>query len=72
MPKDRMMSLRMPEILIEEYKKFCEENSFTMSKRLRKLMESDLERWRKYQYDKKKEPKDPDYLPHPNQIINTP
>ena len=49
-----MMSLRLPEILIEEYKKFCEENSFTMSKRLRKLMESDLERWRKYQYDKKK------------------
>ena len=50
-----MMSLRIPEVLIEEYKKFCEENSFTMSKRLRKLMETDLERWRKYQYDKKKE-----------------
>jgi hypothetical protein len=58
MPKDRMMSLRLPEILIDEYKKFCEENSFTMSKRLRKLMESDLERWRKYKYDQKKaEPK---------------
>ena len=54
MAKDRMMSLRIPEVLIEEYKKFCEENSFTMSKRLRKLMETDLERWRKYQYDKKK------------------
>jgi hypothetical protein len=54
MSKDRMMSLRIPEVLIEEYKKFCEENSFTMSKRLRKLMETDLERWRKYQYDKKK------------------
>jgi hypothetical protein len=55
MPKDKMMSLRLPEILINEYKKFCEENSFTMSKRLRKLMENDLDRWRKYQYDKKKE-----------------
>jgi hypothetical protein len=55
MPKDRMMSLRLPEKLITEYKKFCDENSFTMSKRLRKLMENDLDRWRKYQYDKKKE-----------------
>jgi hypothetical protein len=55
MSKDKMMSLRLPEILINEYKKFCEENSFTMSKRLRKLMENDLDRWRKYQYDKKKE-----------------
>ena len=26
MSKDRMMSLRMPEILINEYKKFCEEH----------------------------------------------
>lgn len=50
-----MMSLRLPEKLITEYKKFCDENSFTMSKRLRKLMENDLDRWRKYQYDKKKE-----------------
>ena len=31
MSKDRMMSLRMPEILIIEYKKFCEENSLSMS-----------------------------------------
>jgi len=32
-----------------------------MSKRLRKLMESDLERWRKYKYDQKKaEPKNTD------------
>ena len=54
MAKDKMMSLRIPEILIEEYKKFCEENSFTMSKRLRKLMENDLDRWRKYKYDQKK------------------
>lgn len=60
MPKDKMMSLRLPEILINEYKKFCEENSFTMSKRLRKLMELDLERWSKYQYDKRKEPKAPE------------
>ena len=54
MAKDKMMSLRIPEVLIEEYKKFCEENSFTMSKRLRKLMENDLDRWRKYKYDQKK------------------
>jgi hypothetical protein len=60
MSKDKMMSLRLPEILIKEYKKFCEENSFTMSKRLRKLMENDLDRWRKYQYDKKKESENKD------------
>jgi len=47
------MSLRLPDTLIDEYKKFCEDNSFTMSKRLRKLMENDLERWKKYLYDKK-------------------
>ena len=49
--KDKMLTLRMPESLLDEYKNFCEENSFTVSKRLRKLMEADLEKWRKYQRD---------------------
>lgn len=53
MPKEKMMSLRIPGVLMDEYKKFCEDNSFTMSKRIRKLMEIDLERWRKYINDKK-------------------
>lgn len=54
MSKDTMISLRIPEVLINEYRKFCEENTFTVSKRLRKLMENDLDNWRKYKHDKKK------------------
>lgn len=49
-----MMCVRIPHDLIDEYKKFCEDNSFTFSKRIRKLIESDLERWRKYKADRSK------------------
>jgi hypothetical protein len=52
--KDTMISLRIPEVLIDEYRKFCEDNSFTLSKRIRKLMENDLENWKRYQIEKKK------------------
>jgi len=44
--KDKMFSIRLPEKLLEEYRKFCEENSINISKRLRKFMERDLEAWR--------------------------
>ena len=44
--KDKMFSLRIPDKLLEEYRKFCEENSINISKRLRKFMERDLEIWR--------------------------
>ncbi len=53
--KDRMISLRIPQNLIDDYKKFCEENSFTFSKRLRKLMETDLEKWKQYKLRKNSE-----------------
>ena len=43
---DRLFNLRLPDTLYCDYKRFCEENSFTMSKRLRRLMEADMERWR--------------------------
>lgn len=43
--KDKMFSLRIPEELLENYKKFCDENSFNISKRLRKFMERDIEIW---------------------------
>jgi len=43
--KDKMFSLRIPEELLENYKKFCDENSFNISKRLRKFMERDIELW---------------------------
>lgn len=50
--KNRLLNIRIPEKLLEDYKKFCEENTFTMSKRIRKLMESDIEKWKKYKASK--------------------
>lgn len=44
--KDKMINLRVPYTLAENYKKFCEESSFTMSKRIRRLMELDMQRWK--------------------------
>ena len=44
--KDKMFSLRVPEKLLEDYKKFCDENSINISKRLRKFMERDIELWK--------------------------
>ena len=44
--KDKMFSLRLPDKLLEDYRKFCEENSINISKRIRKFMERDLEAWR--------------------------
>jgi len=46
MAKDKMFSLRIPEKLLEDYRKFCEENSINISKRLRRFMEMDLEKWK--------------------------
>ena len=43
---DKMFSLRIPENLLEDYRKFCDENSFNISKRLRKFIERDLELWK--------------------------
>jgi hypothetical protein len=53
--KDKILNFRVPEKFLKEYKEFCEKNSFIMSKRIRKLMESDLERWKKFMKDKEKE-----------------
>jgi hypothetical protein len=44
--KDKMFSLRIPEKLLEDYRKFCDENSINISKRLRRFMEIDLEKWK--------------------------
>jgi hypothetical protein len=51
MSKDRLVNFRVPEKLYNDYKKFCEESSFTFSKRIRRLIELDLEKWRKYKRD---------------------
>lgn len=58
MAKDKMLSMRVPEKLMEDYKRMCEDNSWMMSKRIRKLMESDLLRWAKYKAELEKEKKD--------------
>ena len=47
-----MLNVRLPEKLINDYKNFCEANSWIMSKRIRKLMEADLLKWAKYMEDK--------------------
>lgn len=44
--KDKMFSLRLPDKLLEDYRKFCDENSINISKRIRKFMERDLEAWK--------------------------
>jgi hypothetical protein len=44
--KDKMFSIRLPEKLLEDYRKFCDDNSINISKRLRKFMERDLEAWK--------------------------
>lgn len=44
--KDKIFSIRVSEKLLEEYRKFCEENSINISKRIRKFMERDLEIWK--------------------------
>jgi predicted nucleotidyltransferase len=43
----KIFSIRISEKLLNEYKKFCDENSINISKRLRKFMERDLEMWKK-------------------------
>lgn len=53
--KDRLINFRVPETLYQEYKKFCDEGSFAVSKRLRKMMESDLQKWYKYKEKKDQE-----------------
>ena len=50
--KNKLLNVRIPEKLLDEYKKLCEENTFTVSKRIRKLMEADIEKWKKYKASK--------------------
>jgi hypothetical protein len=44
--KDKMFSIRISSKLLEEYRKFCEDNSINISKRIRRFMERDLEIWK--------------------------
>jgi len=42
MKKEKNMIIRMPEELLSEYKNLCEENGFSMSKRIRKYIISEI------------------------------
>jgi hypothetical protein len=50
--KNRLLNLRVPDDFLKEYQEFCEKNSISVSKRIRRLMELDLEKWKKYQIEK--------------------
>ena len=47
--KDKLFSIRIPEKLLNEYRKFCTDNSINMSGRIRKFMERDIDMWRQKQ-----------------------
>jgi antitoxin component of RelBE/YafQ-DinJ toxin-antitoxin module len=51
MVRNKLLNVRIPEALLNEYKQFCEEGSFTLSKRIRRLMELDIEKWKKFKND---------------------
>lgn len=55
MIRNKLLNVRVPERLLNEYKQFCEEGSFTMSKRIRRLMELDLEKWKKFKKENNNE-----------------
>lgn len=54
MTRNKLLNVRIPEQLLNEYKQFCEESSFTLSKRIRRLMEVDIEKWRKFKQQEAK------------------
>lgn len=49
---DKLMNVRIPSKLHAEYKQFCEDASYTLSKRIRKLMELDLEKWKRFKKER--------------------
>ncbi len=52
--KEKMLNVRVPEKFLEDYKNFCECNSWILSKRIRKLMQADMDKWNRYLEDQKK------------------
>jgi predicted DNA binding CopG/RHH family protein len=40
---DKLFNVRMSEELIKEYKQYCEDNGFLMSKRIRFILEKDIQ-----------------------------
>jgi antitoxin component of RelBE/YafQ-DinJ toxin-antitoxin module len=54
MTRNKLLNVRIPEQLLNDYKQFCEEGSFTLSKRIRRLMELDIEKWKKFKQENSK------------------
>lgn len=54
MTRNKLLNVRIPESLLNDYKQFCEEGSFTLSKRIRRLMELDIEKWKKFKLENAK------------------
>ncbi len=50
--KNRLINIRVPDDFYKEYQDFCQKNSISVSKRIRRLMELDIEKWKKYQIEK--------------------
>lgn len=51
MSKSKLLNVRIPEILLNDYKQMCEDGYFTMSKRIRRLMELDIEKWKRFKQE---------------------
>lgn len=51
MSKSKLLNVRIPEILLNDYKQMCEDGHFTMSKRIRRLMELDIEKWKRFKQE---------------------
>jgi len=41
--KNKMINIRIDEVFYKKYKKFCETNGYSISKRIRVLIEKDIE-----------------------------
>lgn len=44
--KNKIITFRIPEKMFYEYKRFCEKNYLSVSKRIRKYIEMDLNIWK--------------------------
>lgn len=46
MKKEKNMIIRLPEQLLSEYKSMCEESGYSMSKRIRNYISSEIKKFR--------------------------
>lgn len=46
MKKEKNIIVRLPEELLSEYKNLCEENGYSMSKRIRSYILNEIKKWK--------------------------